>query len=428
MIRCSRDSTIRRYTAFLSRRRGRLGREQAEPQNCSDVVVSDTTEPGSVVLHEWDRFVDTVPGADVAQLSVWARIRHDAGFRPLYLLARIDGRLVGGALVLERRLPVVGRFGYVSNGPLVCPSVDRAPVVDQLVTALADLAQTRLRALFVQPPTGGEDVSTGLRSHGFRPSTAGIAPAASVRIDLHRDCEDLHRRLTKANRRRTRNWDRRGVIVRVGSPDDAKPLADLLARTAEHQRFEPLSPDYIARMHRELDDDRHAVVFVAELDDAPVAALLCTCCNGTVKQRISGMDRSERARSSGVSAATVWHAMLWAKSRGYDTYDLGGLRAEPARQLLAGRSGRTAALTGSEQFKTSFGGEVYLYPEQVELISSPLLRLAYDFSRHTHIGTRAVEIGKRALRGGRGSRPQAAGLDTGPMGSTWVLRPDVRSP
>jgi hypothetical protein len=172
--------------------------------------------------------------------------------------------------------------------------VDRAPVVDQLVTSLADLAQTRLRALFVQPPTGGEDVSTGLRSHGFRPSTAGIAPAASVRIDLHRDCEDLHRRLTKANRRRTRNWDRRGVIVRVGSPDDAKPLADLLARTAEHQRFEPLSPDYIARMHRELDDDRHAVVFVAELDDAPVAALLCTCCNGTVKQRISGMDRPPR--------------------------------------------------------------------------------------------------------------------------------------
>ncbi|MDT0353582.1 hypothetical protein [Pseudonocardia charpentierae] len=122
------------------------------------------------------------------------------------------------------------------------------------------------------------------------------------------------------------------------------------------------------------------------------------------------MDRSERARSSGASAATVWHAMLWAKSRGYDTYDLGGLRAEPARQLLAGHPERTVALTGPEQFKTTFGGEVYLYPEQVELISSPLLRLAYDISRRTHIGTRAVEIGKRALRGGRGSRdyqPQA---------------------
>ena len=80
-------------------------------------------------------------------------------------------------------------------------------------------------------------------------------------------------------------------------------------------------PDYIQRLHRELDAGRHAVVFVAELDDDPVAALLCTRCGGTVKQRISGMDRSERARKDGVSAATVWSAMLWAKDHGYHTYE-----------------------------------------------------------------------------------------------------------
>ena len=402
MTRRSGDWTFHRYTAPLTRLRARRGREGAEPQRCSDVVISITPEPDPAVLQEWDRFVDTVAGSDVAQLSAWARIRHDAGFRPLYLLARTDGRLVGGALVLERRLPVAGRFGYMSNGPLVSPSVDREPVVDRLVTAMDDLARTRLRALFVQPPTDGDDVSAALRKRGFRPSTAGIAPAASVRINLHPDTEDLRRHLTKANRRRTRNWERRGVTVRVGSPDDARPLADLLARTAEHQQFEPLSPDYVETLHRELDDDQHAVIFVAELDGTHVAALLCTCCDGTVKQRISGMDRSQRARNSGASAATVWHAMLWAKSRGYGTYDLGGLRAEPARKLLAGHPERTVALTGPEQFKTSFGGEVYLYPEQVELISSPLLRLAYDVSRRTRIDTRAVEIGKRALRGGRG--------------------------
>ena len=96
--------------------------------------------------------------------------------------------------------------------------------------------------------------------------------------------------------------------------------------------FEPLSPDYIQRLHRELDVDRHAVVFVAELDDDPVAALLCTRSGGTIKQRISGMDRSERARKHGVSAATVWTAMLWAKDHGHHTYDFGGLRLDAAHQ------------------------------------------------------------------------------------------------
>jgi lipid II:glycine glycyltransferase (peptidoglycan interpeptide bridge formation enzyme) len=353
------------------------------------------------MLREWDGFVGSVSGSDVAQLSAWARIRWEAGFRPLYLMARLDGRIVGGALVLERRLPVVGRIGYVSNGPLVSGTVPREPVIDRLLTALEALARTRLRALFVQPPVDAHDLSSGLRERGFRHSAAGIAPAASIRIDLRRDVEDLRSRLTKANRRRTRNWAKRGVTVREGSPDDAGLVADLLARTAEHQQFEPLSQEYIERLYRELGADRHAVVFVAEVEGAPAAALLCTRSNGTVKQRISGMDRSARALRDGVSAATVWHAMLWAKSHGYETYDFGGLRADAARLLLEGRA-ETAQLSGSEQFKTSFGGDVFLYPEQVELISSALLRLAYDVSRRTRTGDRLVKIGKRALRGGRG--------------------------
>jgi lipid II:glycine glycyltransferase (peptidoglycan interpeptide bridge formation enzyme) len=179
-------------------------------------------------------------------------------------------------------------------------------------------------------------------------------------------------------------------------------VADLLARTAEHHQFEPLSLEYIQRLYRELDLDGHVVVFVAELDGVPVAALLCTRCNGAVRQRISGMDRSDRARRAGVSAATVWHAMLWAKSHGYDSYDFGGLRVEVARRLLSGDREAGSSLTGSEQFKASFGGAVYLYPDQVELISAPPLRLAYDISRRTRVGRWLVAAGKRALRGGRG--------------------------
>jgi lipid II:glycine glycyltransferase (peptidoglycan interpeptide bridge formation enzyme) len=369
------------------------------------VDVTITPEPVSSLLQEWDRFVDTVPGSDVAQLSAWARIRSHAGFRPVYLFAHADGQLVGGALVLERRVPVVGRLGYSSGGPLVSPSVLRGPVVDRLVAALDMLARTRLRALFVQPPVEGQDVSTGLYARGFRPSTAEIAPPASIRINLRREVDDLRSRLTKANRRRARNWEQRGVSVRVGSADDAALVAELLARTAEHQRFEPLSPDYVQTLYRELDVGGHVIVFIAELDNSAVAALLCTRCNGTVRQRLSGMERTERARRDGVSAATVWNAILWAKSHGYNTYDFGGLSAAAAQVLLAGQPVASTDLTGSEQFKTSFGGEVFLYPDQVERISPVPLRLSYDILQRTRLGGRIIEIGKRVLRSGRALSP-----------------------
>ncbi|TWF78995.1 lipid II:glycine glycyltransferase (peptidoglycan interpeptide bridge formation enzyme) [Pseudonocardia hierapolitana] len=365
------------------------------------VVLTAGANPGRAAVQEWDRLVDRTPGSDVAQLSAWARIRRAAGFRPLYVFARQEGRLVGGALVLERRLPLIGPIGYVSNGPVVAAGVPRGPVVDVLAAALDSLARTRLRVLFVQPPVGASDVSAELLTRGFRHSESGIAPAASIRIDLTRDIEDLRSGLSRSNRRRSRIWAERGVTVRVGSVDDVPVVAELIARTSEHQHFEPLSLDYIRTLYRELDDDQHVAVFVAEIDGTPAAALLCTPCHDVLRERLRGMDRSDRARKEGVSAATVWHAMLWAKANGYHTYDVGGITADAARILMDGNSDPTSHLTGAQLFKTSFGGEVFLYTEQVERISPALLRLAYDFMKRSRTGGRFLEIVKRTLRGGR---------------------------
>jgi lipid II:glycine glycyltransferase (peptidoglycan interpeptide bridge formation enzyme) len=371
------------------------------------VVVAVSTDPDGSTIREWDRLVDSTPGSDVAQLSGWATIRRRAGFRPLYLLAHQDGRLVGGALVLERRLPVIGRIGYVSNGPVVSPAVPRGPVVERVCAEMGRLARTRLRALFVQPPVDAADVSSGLLREGFRHGESGIAPIASIRIDLHRDVESLRRGLTRSNRRRTRTWAERGVDVRVGSREDVPLVAELLAQTAAHQDFEPLSLDYIQTLHRELDAGRHTAVFVAELDGTPVAALLCTLCGGVVKQRLTGMDRSERARREGVAAATVWHAMMWAKDNHHRFYDFGGISATAAQILLSGEKAAATRLTGPELFKASFGGEAFRYPQPVESIPSPLLRVAYDVVRRTRAGTRFVGLVKRALRGGRTLRAAA---------------------
>ncbi len=357
--------------------------------------------PDPAAAREWDRLVELTPGTDVAQLSSWARVRREAGFSPLHLLAYQDDRLVGGALVLERLLPGIGKIGYVSNGPVVASGAVRQSVLDRLARELDTLARIRLRALFVQPPSEGDDISLGLEQRGFRLSDSQIAPAASIRIDLRREIEELRGGLSKSNRRRTRTWCQHGVTVRLGSAEDVPLVAELVARTAEHQQFEPLSVGYIQALHREMDPGRHLAVFIAELEGVPVAARICTMCGGVVKQRLSGMDRSERARKEGVAAATVWHAIQWAKVNGYEAYDLGGISVDAARTLLSGRPGSAAKLTGTDLFKSSFGGRAFLYPPPVELIPSPLLRLSYDLSRRTRLGDRLVKAAKRALRGGR---------------------------
>src|SRR5687767_1614004 len=94
------------------------GRMQHEAGECG-IVVWSGAEPPAELVSEWDTLVTATDGTDVTQLSVWARVKAAAGYHPTYLLARQGGRLVGGALVLVRRMRPVGQIGYVSYGPIV---------------------------------------------------------------------------------------------------------------------------------------------------------------------------------------------------------------------------------------------------------------------------------------------------------------------
>jgi hypothetical protein len=182
---------------------------------------------------------------DVSQLSAWSVVRGQAGFVPRYVPARRSGQLVGGGLVLQRRLPVLGIVEYVPNGPVIAPEAERAAVADAVSTAVAGLGGWQLSGLFVQPPDGADDVSEHLLRLGFRPSVAGIARVGSMRVDPTRAVEDIRDGLSSSNRRRTPTWADRGVTVRLVGRRDLPLLAESLARTATHQHCDPVSLDYL---------------------------------------------------------------------------------------------------------------------------------------------------------------------------------------
>lgn len=358
------------------------------------------TQPDPGTIQAWDRLVTDTPYSDVAQLSAWSNVRRQAGFLPLYVLARRAGRLVGGALVLQRRLPVLGVVGYLPYGPLIATGQNRSVVGHAVSAALADLGHRHLGSLFVQPPAGADDVSDQLAALGFRPSAAGIAPNASIRIDLTRDVEKIHHAMTKTNRRCTRKAAERGVAVRLGGERDLPVLAELLAHTAAHQRFDPLALDYIAALYRELSPGGHVTVFIAEVAGTPAAVELFTGCGGVLKSRLTGTQRSGPARQSGAAVVLAWQAILWAKAHGYHTVDLGGLAAEAVDTIRAGGADLASRLAGPDFFKASFGGQPFHYPPARELISSPMLRICYDLSRRSAAGGKVVARAKRLMRNG----------------------------
>jgi lipid II:glycine glycyltransferase (peptidoglycan interpeptide bridge formation enzyme) len=380
-----------------------------------------THRPSPAALAAWVRLLAETPGSDVAQLPGWATLRGTVGYCARYVFVyagetehghgfdpEVDGELVGGAQVLERALPALGRVGYIPYGPVISERLSgrtavRAAVVEALAGAVNELGRSRVRMLFVQPPPGAESLSGALLERGFRISDAGITPSHTLRVDLSLDHATLRARLSKRLRTWTNRWESRGVRVRAATDADLPTVARLIAQSGEHQGFAAADVGYLRTLLTELPG---GVGFIGELNGVPVAAAVYTRCADTLKLRFAGMDRDDAVAKSNVPAAVQWHAIGWAQAAGTRWFDFGGISADAARRLAG--DGRRDGLRGVDRFKAGFGGEPYAYPPAIELIASALPRIGYDLSRRSTVGRKAIELAKRALRTGRlgrGARP-----------------------
>jgi lipid II:glycine glycyltransferase (peptidoglycan interpeptide bridge formation enzyme) len=380
------------------------GADQARARELlGDLNLVVSPEPGAALTSAWDELVRRTVNTDVAQLSAWANIRALAGYHPLYLLARSGSRVVGGGLVLWRKVRGVGQIGYLPYGPVLDDDLGGArPVVCNLLTSsLTSMAHSR-GALFVQPLDGGEDVTIELLRQGFRFSQAGIAPAATMRVDLTQTEDELRANLNRRLRTWTRQWPQRGVKVRVGDERDIPVLTRLAASTAHFQGFDPFPQEYLEGLYHQLSGDGNVVLLLGELDGQPVAAELMTGVGGVLKSRITGMDRSsEQAQKLNVASAMIWEAICWGKTNGYRAFDFGGLRPESVAALRSAGPFDQEALAGPDMFKAKFGGEAWVYPPAVELISSRVIRTGYDLLRHNDGGQKVIAKVREMLRGGR---------------------------
>jgi hypothetical protein len=370
------------------------------------VTVQLDADPGPAELAAWDRLVAATPGTDVTQLSVWARVRAHAGFSATYLLARRDGNLVGGAQVLLRRVPGLGRIGYVSYGPLLATgSGDRAEAAGALAVGLGRLPGVRM--LFVQPAEGTDEVRATLLALGFRPSSAGIAPVGSVRLSLDRSEDEIRKAFPPRLRSWTNRWPAAGVAVRLGNSDDVPVLTELQRRAAESQGYaRPPGAEYVRQMYAELAGTGNAALFIGEVHGAPVAADLVTMCGTTVRGRLSGFDRSGPAGRLSVPGAVRWEIIRWAKRSGYRWLDFGGLSEQTLREVVDGEP-RAGDRPGPDAAKLQYGGAPFRYPGPVELLRPRWVRSAYDTVSGRPWGREQLQRARVALRSSRSLRPAA---------------------
>ena len=307
----------------------------------------------------WDRFLERSPIGDLVQTTAWATTKRAVGLHTSLTTAHgPDGEIVGGGLIIIKEILTGFRLGYVPRGPVLDANADVAEqVVDELIAAAR---ANGVQMLIIQPPLGGESCEAALAARGFELGCPGVAPEATIRLDLTRTDDQLLAAMTEMRRRNVRKTMRSQLVVE--QDDDVVLFQRLHSATAARQRFVPLDVATLRAQWDVLAPAGHCAMFIARSEGKPVAGVWLTSIGGVVTFKLAGWDASiDGVRNA--NEALHWTAMRWARSTGAHAYDLGGFDRRASELIAAGQPLPPEFTKTPAFFKLGFGGTPILLPK-----------------------------------------------------------------
>jgi lipid II:glycine glycyltransferase (peptidoglycan interpeptide bridge formation enzyme) len=326
----------------------------AERQDPARPVVRRTAgEPDSA----WDEFVASCPGGDLVQTTAWAATKRAVGQETSLVTLNDQSRIVGGGLIIARRLPAGLRVGYVSRGPLVdSPRAAAERVLDEVIGMARSMG---VRLLIVQPALGGEAMDGALAARGFEPGCPPVAPEATIQLDLTRSEDELLEGMSSMRRRNIRKAV--SSELSVERSHDVELFQRLHSATARRQGFVPIDITTLRAQWDGLAPGGHCALFIARTAGTPVAGLWLTAFAGVVTFKLSGWDaQADGGRNA--NEALHWAAIRWARANGAKRYDLGGFDRRAAELIIARQPLPEAFTRTAGYFKLGFGSSVVLLP------------------------------------------------------------------
>jgi lipid II:glycine glycyltransferase (peptidoglycan interpeptide bridge formation enzyme) len=347
----------------------------------------------------WNSLISTLPNPHFLQTYEWGQVKAKYGWSPLYAIWDADGKCkvasnldqlsafhspVAAALILKRQVLQNGFAArlsvlYSPKGPLL--DWTNESLRNRVLNDLQSFARKQ-GAIFlkVDPDVvlgkgipssereavdrSGEVLMSELKRRGWRYSSDQIQFKNTVLIDLRSSEEELLARMKQKTRYNIRLAAKKGVVLRIGTPDDFAMLYKMYAETSVRDGFVIRDEDYYKTVWNTFAENAQSPVsslqslitsnqlpftepLIAEIEGEPVAAIFVFYFARRAYY-VYGMSRSMH-REKMPAYLLQWEAIKRAKAKGCDVYDLWG-----APDVFD----ESDSLWGVYRFKEGLGGEV----------------------------------------------------------------------
>jgi len=309
-------------------------------------------------IASWDTLVAANPdGGEFLQMREFADIKQAHGWKPVYLMAD-DIAL----LVLEKRIPLLGRLWYIQRGP----GIATANQLKKLSESLAPYAAKHGVFMVKCEPNLEDTEATRKALTTFMQRGADAQPTYStVWVNIRDPLDTLEQSFNSKTRYNIRQARKGDITVKEMPTTDStyETFYHLFTETAT-DRFVIRPYEYYRLFWDTYCQSGHGAIFFAYEQDQIVAADFVMI-NGTrASRKDAGSARSKSVR--GAPALLVLETIRALQSRGVTDYDLcGAPRSEYAKDP-------NHSLYGIGTFKTGFSEHITDYVGTYTLNTRPL--------------------------------------------------------
>lgn len=329
--------------------------------------------------NQWDAFIRRQPHAHPLQLSGWGALKSAFGWSHQLVALNEDNEIIGGALLLFRRLPLrLGTMAYLPMGPYLAEArTTEDPLLwetlwGKLWNAIDDCARAHKAAFLKWEPGLRADLDPS--AHGFKPSPQTVQPPRTILIDISGDEDAIMARMNQGTRRKIRQAYKKGATYYTASVDDVSQFGQMMQTTGDRNDFGVHGPAYY-RMAYDLFAPDDACLFMAEHDGDILAGNMAFAVGKTAWYLYGASSNTKRNLMA--SYGVQWEAIRWAKERGCTHYDMWGVPDEDEPTLEAEFQERSDGLWGVYGFKRGFGGQVVRSLGAWDKVYNPGIYTAY---------------------------------------------------
>jgi len=326
---------------------------------------------------DWDRFLEKTPTGQYEQTSLWAQVKALHKWQPVRVVVYDDGKIVAGAQVLRRKIPLLGAIGYVSKGPVFAQYHPK--ILQDVIWKLKSIVKHyRIRYLIMNLPDRSRNFGSEITHAGFEKGAIVAVTAATVIIDLNSNLNDIFRRVKKRTREYIRRGQKKGIVVREGNRKEISVFFQLMLSTCNRQGVSP-SPsteEFFQKMWQIFFKHDYVKLFIAEFEKEIVASAFVVTFGDTV--RVWKVGWSGAFSNLRPNHVLWWEIIKWAKLHGYHYFDFVGIDRTVAEAVLRNNPIPEKSRHTPSFFKLRFGGQIILLPETYSYINNPILRWGYN--------------------------------------------------